>query len=621
MIETINKAILPKIVEIVIQTIGKRLKLSSPGFDEVRTERSRRAISDHLEMLHTWASDISFKGLVRSKRMQESYVDLDVHPGFVWAGSSDREDQTLHVSDICRINGHTVLVGDPGAGKTTSLKRVVLYLLSRYNIDTAGYVPILVRLGGFSESDALPRVVLRTLGIDVQFTQISAGFIRDKEGHKLKAWRDLEEDERRAIERQVATHYLQTVRAVLLVDGLDELHPKARDGVVSELRHFMLHLTNAKVMLTSRTGEFRYHFENTRTLTLRPLTEPQVRHFAAKWLGEDRAIDFVDRIRGNPYAGSEVRPLTLAHLCAIYERSGTIPEKPKTIYRKIVRLLLEEWDEQRSVRRYSRYKDFEVDQKEEFLEAIAYHLRQKYDRSIFSHIELKRAYAMINAKFGLPASEVTRVVREIESHTGLLIQVSEDEYEFTHKSIHEYLTASYILKLPNIPAHTVPGLPNEAALVLALSADPNHYFVEVAASFTSKSLPRDPDFAEAFIRRLQIERVDFVPSTRLGSAVLALYTETFYPPIEVPRMQRNNSKKSFLSFVKSPPIVASIYDVLRNSAIHRMENGLYSVKPGPWPKLLKVGIAQNRRTGVVITIDQELIDIIVDNYELLIRDS
>ena len=91
-------------------------------------------------------------------------------------------------------------------------------------------------------------------------------------------------------------------------------------------------------------------------------------------------------------------PLTLAHLCAVFERSGSIPRKPRTLYRKAVRLALEDWDEQRSVKRWSGYADFEVDRKEDFLKAIAYELStKKRGMASFGRADLKEAYLQIRS--------------------------------------------------------------------------------------------------------------------------------------------------------------------------------------------------------------------------------
>jgi len=130
------------------------------------------------------------------------------------------------------------------------------------------------------------------------------------------------------------------------------------------------------------------------------LSDRQILEFATKWLDADEAPKFLAKVRETPYGGAEVLPLTLAHLCAIYERTGKIPDRPRTVYRKIVRLLIEEWDEQRSIQRTPSIARFESDRKEEFLRALSYSLTRLTGSSSFRLSDLYEVYKHIAPRFG-----------------------------------------------------------------------------------------------------------------------------------------------------------------------------------------------------------------------------
>ncbi len=141
-------------------------------------------------------------------------------------------------------------------------------------------------------------------------------------------------------------------------------------------------------------------------------------NFALKWLGnKSKAENLIKEIQNSPFADTAIRPLNLAHLCAIYERIGKIPDKPKTVYKKIINLLLEEWDEQRSVKRNSSYANFETDRKFEFLSNLSFMLTTSLNRSVFSSADLIKVYKKIHKDFGLEADEMKQVVNELETHT------------------------------------------------------------------------------------------------------------------------------------------------------------------------------------------------------------
>lgn len=217
---------------------------------------------------------------------------------------------------------------------------------------------------------------------------------------------------------------LDKLEPVIFLDGFDEIaHKTHRQVVLQEIQELGGSLKSACVILTSRTGDFNYAIEGFAPLEIKALNDSQIRDFAQKWLSNGRDYDnFLNQLRKSPYLDTAIRPLTLAHLCAIYERIGRIPEKPKTIYRKIVSLLIEEWDEQRSVMRGSKYAAFESDRKFEFLANLAYILTVTIRRTVFDEQHLVSSYKRINENFSLPSNEARKVINEIESHTGLFIE-------------------------------------------------------------------------------------------------------------------------------------------------------------------------------------------------------
>jgi hypothetical protein len=216
----------------------------------------------------------------------------------------------------------------------------------------------------------------------------------------------------------------------------------------------------------------------------------------------------------------------LAHLCAIFERVHKIPEKPKSVYKKIVGLLLEDWDQQRSVQRVSAYSDFEVDRKADFLSDLAHNLTISNRTPAFTSDDLLESYRQIAGNYGLRSSEARAVVNELETHTGLIVQSGTDLFEFSHKSLQEYLTAVFIVGLPSIPRSMIDLqiMPNELAIATALSSRPSKYFYSLVVNHFSQ-IQLSFQFVRTFINRMLIERPDFELSAEVGLAILCLYSQ------------------------------------------------------------------------------------------------
>lgn len=187
-----------------------------------------------------------------------------------------------------------------------------------------------------------------------------------------------------------------------------------------------------------------------------------------------------------------------------------IPDKPKSIYDKIVSLLLEDWSIQNSVIRVSRYGSFGTDRKKEFLSTLAYHLIILYNQFWFNKEILREIYKTISTDFNLPINQGEKVIKEIESHNGLIIQSGINRYEFAHKSIAEYLVANYLVKMPQLikDLDVIKLIPNEMAILISISSGPSFTYFHFIHEIVNKSI-LDGSFLKIFLSRLIVENPDF----------------------------------------------------------------------------------------------------------------
>lgn len=476
---------------------------------------ARPCLFAHIAWVEQWSSSISMLNLRRDKKLADAFVELNLDIGFFRYGSSEFHQDPVTIPQVFRSEGiairdeldssggHVAILGRPGAGKTTSLQRIAQLAL-RDREDGTGGVPILVMLRDLRDGEGLVSHLLGKLGITVHVSEkspIQVSYL----------W-----------ERRILHEYLDLVSAILLVDGLDEVDPKSRSLVETELREVALAPGKHRLFLTSRTAEYNVDMKNVQAYTILPLSEEQIENFARRWLGKERGPEFLRAIKQNPYAGTEVVPLTLAHLCAIYDRDGSLPVRPVDVYEAIVSLLVEQWDRERGISRVSRYADFTPRKKERFLQAVAFELAMAGRKGAFRHEDLRAVYQRIASAFGLPEEEEETVILEVESHTGLVLQNGFRRYQFVHLVIQEFLTAMHAQRTPNGFNFLVPEYPHEMALVAAYSTSAEEYLEEVLKLV----LPHNDEqqvqqFAAAFVARLWIENVTVEPTARNGWILLS----------------------------------------------------------------------------------------------------
>ena len=536
---------------------------------------SRELIEDslniHLRSVKNWSGEVSFADLKRSKRTSDVFIELNlyVYPRRVRI-TTDENIESIPFHQIFDAGtNHIVLLGQPGAGKTTSMKYLCQLLLYDENFQSERFAfPILIKFRDLNNANISSDTLLIS---DVIYNILGLTIDWPAELKKDEAF-----SERKSIRERFVISVLEEFKVLLILDGFDELiQGRRRDIAIKEITSLAISLDQSTLIVTSRTGDFKYSIENAAQYEISPLGKDQIRFFARRWLSSDqKASEFLEKVYSTPFADTAIRPLTLAHLCAIYERTDSIPEKPKTVYKKIVHLLLEEWDQQRDVKRESKYAHFEVDRKYEFLCHLAYHLTTTLQVTTFSTQNLITAYESIYDEYGLVKQEVRQVVSEIETHTGLILQSGYEHFEFAHKSLQEFLTAEYLVKLPTIPNAwaILSKLPNELAVAIAISSSPSDYLSELVLSrFFIHTLTED--FLRTFLTRLLIEKPEFKVSVKLDLALILLYSryiednviEGHKPPSVVYPDHKDRLNRFYTDTVYDE--LKRIYDLLRKNSM------------------------------------------------------
>jgi len=159
-----------------------------------------------------------------------------------------------------RQNPRVAVLGEPGAGKSYSLERLFCELADRALTDPQAPVPLLAELGGWIEE-----------GPNDPPKPFSA-FLAQELGQAMAAhWPALRH------------------RAVLLLDGLNELPLTHRETKVSEIRQQLQPEAGwAGVMVSCRERDFTQDLRlPLDTLTLQPLAPEQVHDFLVKRLGRE----------------------------------------------------------------------------------------------------------------------------------------------------------------------------------------------------------------------------------------------------------------------------------------------------------------------------------------------
>jgi len=473
--------------------------------------------------------------------------------------SSNSPINVISEIDLLHSVDHQILLGDPGSGKTTTLKRLARALLHTASVsehDSFQY-PVVLRLRDLRNSSGdLTVEIAQLLGLPIDSKVNSTSDFSSANTASMTV-------RGKALDRTLYT-FLNATQALLLLDGIDEIPNHLRNKIEGQLENLAFNAYTYKVICTCRSGAYARGIRGYSLAEILPLNINQRDEIIEAW-SED-PVAFKARVEGKSYVELLNRPLFLVQVLTLYENTGRLPERSSDICKRLVEFSLDKWDSERGFLRESIYSKFSSEEKLEFLCRLAFELHYNIQASVFETRDLEKIYLDIHSEFELPKGQAEKVAREIESHTGLFVKSSFDEFEFSHLSIQEYLAASYIARGPAMldirdymQIDTAP-----VAVAASLSSNASGWISTlVMKSYGYEGLPIGYDLKPQYLlRRLIIERPRFKQDAFFGFATIILLEQ-----------EEVNSELQE-AFLNLPNVLISVRMFLEQSAYVFVSDGI-----------------------------------------------
>lgn len=497
-------------------------------------------IENHVKEILNWSEKIQFFEMHKPNFTDETSIELSF--GIPRKFRAKGVNEIVSEENLLELNDNLLILGDPGAGKTTTLKRIARKLLIDEPIseNDVYQFPILIKLREIQEStieqnntihnESDDNIVIKQK-VDL-ISQKLAGILGLKIREKIYKNEEIRGSKKINIiniEYYIGDDFvddaiskiLNSIKTVIMIDGLDELPSSIKDAYENSIVTLANKLRESKILLTCRSSGYINRLNGFTFYEIRPLDKGQVDNIIYRWANNPES--FIKTLNSLPYADMTNRPLFLNQLIISYNYYDSLPGQPCEIYKRIIHLMLVKWDKDRNIKRKSEYSDFHPDQKINFLSAIAYELTYKIKSKIFDKEELIIAYRRVYDRFSLPIDEAEQVAQEIESHSGIIIKSTDNKYEFSHLSLQEYLCAFFVVRDPTL--YSIPQYlqlyPPPVSIAISLSSRPEKLFSNI---ILRKELLTKTSMGsiKIMISRLYMERPGFSVSEELGLAFFKL---------------------------------------------------------------------------------------------------
>jgi len=354
----------------------------------------------------------SSEGMVPDQR---TYLESQyIKPIFIERDPADSSKTKIVTWERLGAYPSCVICGEPGAGKTSFMRKLALELaracVSQHTM--TGHIPVYIQLRDWRANTSLASQISNLL-------LTSGGDWIAERAELLK----------------------EQGRLTLLLDGLDEVLPKFRESILRSVQKFNEAHPRCHIFLSTRPIAYNRELKNFSVLEISNFDEGQIREFSYRRLfGKKSWKRFVSCLSATQDILDLVRnPLLLSIALFLYWRKAIVPQNRAQLIKSFVDALVEEWDSARGVTRDAGELLSSI-RTRNYLSRISFHCKAK-GTTVFSALDIRYCFDSDSQ-----LSEVECLLERIGELTGLIVRSEPDTWSFTHSAFIDFLTAAHLVE-------------------------------------------------------------------------------------------------------------------------------------------------------------------------------
>lgn len=339
------------------------------------------------------------------------YTRLDY--GYInpYLKNEDGEEFQFNDYNILLNESKLLLIGGPGAGKSSMLRKLTYEILKKHEKRTYNKIfPIYIKLRDFNhlfDQRSIHRI------IDKQFELLNKDFVIQAQKEK---------------------------KIIFIFDGFDELEAENRKKFVEYLDYSQKKNDEFRMIISSRKiselNKYSY-FDTFSRIEILPFNFKQIQSFVLRNIIDDNEKNnFISLININHELQKLLgNPLLLSLTIGLYTINKMLPSNLSLLIEEIVKHLTERWDSSRLI---YRYKHINPEDTKYILGNISFNLLKDQKQTF----DDKYALECLPRKY--KKAKILDLLCEISETTNLIYN-SYNKWSFTHVFFKEFFCANYLI--------------------------------------------------------------------------------------------------------------------------------------------------------------------------------
>jgi predicted NACHT family NTPase len=323
---------------------------------------------------------------------------------------------------LAEVTTAVALVGNPGSGKTTTLRHLAVSLAKGERIRGKRYIPLFLSV--------------RDLTVQAQSIETAAV--------QFLEWLDVVEAP------AVLRALLEAGDLAILLDGIDEADRPIRLKLLREISKIREQYSSALVCISGRPYTLSTALPGFQKWETLPLTATERLDLIKTW------YQAVDPAKGEKLLAEcaddpglldlGTNPLLLSIVCALYYNDLKIPDEPDELYARTIEGLLGAWDAFRNIARETPIRDFSVRRRAVLMSWLAATMFERGKLAFSARdVDDTRVLVRFADSTHTPVLPADELLTSLYNDFGILIERAPGLFSFSHLTFQEYLTAQYIV--------------------------------------------------------------------------------------------------------------------------------------------------------------------------------